>query len=480
MSTPGSVPRKVLLAAAADGFLASLVPLLRAEGYETDEVRSGYQALAKILAGQVDVALLEENLSDESPLEVVRAARRWRIPILLCSSSWNVNRAVEAMKEGAWDYLPCPCPSKDVLRALAYACQQAAVPPIHSALAERQRQAQKMELFGRLACGVIHDFNNLLTVVLGYCDLLKAHVPQGHALRLYVNEITRVVDSGSALTHQLLAFSRTQVVEPVLLDVNTVLARMELLLARLLGDRIRVTISLAPHLGLVRADAGQLEQVVMNLAVNARDAMPHGGQLTLTTANLDMPYRAEGEAPSPERGAPPVRRGSPDPAAGTTAGLPVAGQDSGDLRSRVSAGSETHAEEGTAFALHSPPPSLTPTLSLSQAPTLSLAHAPPLRAPLSAPPGAYVVLQVTDSGTGMDAATRAHLFEPYFTTKDPGKGTGLGLATVQHIIESFAGHIDVASAPGQGATFAIYLPRTREGVPGPVPPPTPHWQSAST
>src|SRR5688572_23310397 len=204
-------------------------------------------------------------------------------------------------------------------------------------------QAQKMEAIGRLAGGVAHDFNNLLTVILSYSDLLLEDLPAGAPERDDLTQIRKAAVGAGELTRQLLAFSRQQVLQPKVVDLNTTISGIEKLLTRVLREDIQLRCTLAPDAGTIRVDPGQLEQVIMNLAVNARDAMPDGGLLTIETANVDI--------------------------------------DDGYLQ----------------------------------------AHRPPL-----AQPGSYVMLAVTDTGTGMDAATQARIFEPFFTTKDVGKGTGLG------------------------------------------------------
>jgi PAS domain S-box-containing protein len=260
-------------------------------------------------------------------------------------------------------------------------------------LEEQLRQAQKMEAVGRLAGGVAHDFNNLLTVIKGYSTLLLQDQNATPPLRLQMNalrEIDRAAGRAGALTRQLLAFSRRQVLRPEVLDLNQVIAGLTPLVRRLIGEDVTVVVTPTPDLGKVRADLGQIEQVLMNLLVNARDAMPSGGTVQVCTANLEI--------------------------------------DEADAGQKIGVANTSAALDTNVG-----------------------------REPL--PAGSYVVMSVTDSGTGMDAETRAHLFEPFFTTKPEGKGTGLGLATVYGIVKQSGGAIAVRSEPGQGATFRILLPR---------------------
>jgi PAS domain S-box-containing protein len=247
---------------------------------------------------------------------------------------------------------------------------------------EQLRQAQKMEAVGQLAGGIAHDFNNLLTAILSYCDLLLDEVRHGDPIRADVEQIRQAGQRAAGLTRQLLAFSRRQVLQPRVLSLNTVVAETDGMLRRLLGADIVLDIAGDPDVWQVLADPGQMEQVLLNLVVNARDAMPQGGRLTLTISNRELAVDA------PER-------------------------------------------------------------------------------PHGLRPGAYAVLEVSDTGSGIDPANLSRIFEPFFTTKEPGKGTGLGLSTVYGIVQQSGGHIAVQSAPGRGARFTIFLPRHIGGEPAP-------------
>ncbi len=240
---------------------------------------------------------------------------------------------------------------------------------------EQLLHAQKMEAIGRLAGGIAHDFNNLLTVISGYTNLLTDSLEGNSGAQGDLGEIRNAIKRAAALTGRLLAFSRKQVLQPAVLDMNKVIGGSMTLLRPLIGEDIELAVSLAREPALVKADPYQIEQVIVNLAVNARDAMPHGGRLSISAEV------------STGRGSGPGTR-----------------------------------------------------------------------------PGTWVVLTVTDSGTGMSDKVKEHLFEPFFTTKENGKGTGLGLSTVYGIVTQTGGHIEVKSAPNMGSSFAVSLPLARAGA----------------
>jgi PAS domain S-box-containing protein len=246
-------------------------------------------------------------------------------------------------------------------------------------LEEQVLQSQKLESLGRLAGGIAHDFNNLLMVVLGYSELLLAGDPSREEVARGLQEIKAAGERGAELTAQLLAFSRKQIAQPRSINLNPLIRQSLGMLQRVIGEDIRLVVSLAPDACNIKADRGQLHQVLMNLVVNGREAMPEGGALSISTSN--------------------ARKDEDD----------------------------------------------------------------------------YLLLEVRDTGLGMDERTRLHIFEPFFTTKRMGKGTGLGMATVYGVVTQAGGHIVVESEPGQGAVFRIYFPRHSAPMPLSAEPPPPAY-----
>ena len=238
---------------------------------------------------------------------------------------------------------------------------------------DQLRQSQKMEAVGRLAGGVAHDFNNILGIIIACSELLRSRIPPGTGWLEYIDNVRKAADRGASLTKQLLSFSRKQPLRVQVLDLNDRLKEVTKLLHPLMGDDVQISLLPRSPSAIVEADPSQLDQIVLNLAVNARDAMPHGGKLVLETATQEF---------------------------------------------------------DEAFARR--------------------------HKPMTA--GRYVMLAVSDNGSGMDKVTVSRIFEPFFTTKGTGKGTGLGLSTVYGIVKQSGGDIWVYSEPGHGTTFKVYLP----------------------
>ncbi|RAK58253.1 hybrid sensor histidine kinase/response regulator [Phenylobacterium deserti] len=243
-------------------------------------------------------------------------------------------------------------------------------------LEDQLRQSQKMEAVGQLTGGLAHDFNNMLTGVLGGLDMVRRRIGQGRVAEAerFIDAAVSSAERAAALTHRLLAFSRRQTLDPQAVNVNQLISSMADMLRRTLGERVDLAVVLQPDLWTALIDANQLESALLNLAINARDAMPDGGKLTLETSNihLDRP---------------------------------------------LAAGSD------------------------------------------QLPPGDYLMVGVSDTGTGMPEHVIARAFDPFFTTKPLGQGTGLGLSMVYGFAHQSGGHVSIYSAPGLGTTVKLYLPR---------------------
>jgi len=245
------------------------------------------------------------------------------------------------------------------------------------------RQLQKLEAVGRLAGGLAHDFNNLLTVIMGHSQVLLSEMGPDHPLRGRVEEMQKAGDRARVLIRQLLAFSRKQPSGARVQSLNATLRNVETMLRRLIGADIELTLRLSATDLRIKADPALVEQIVMNLVVNARDAMPTGGRLTIETASAELDHQPR-------------------------------------------------------------------------------YHVNPL------PPGEYVKLSVSDTGSGMSSEVQEHMFKPFFTTKEEGKGTGLGLSTVFGIVTESDGGLDVISESGVGTRFDVYLPRVASEIEAPI------------
>ena len=334
--------------------------------------------VAALERGGIDLILSDFTLPAFDGLAALSIAHTgWPdLPVIMVSGTLGEERAVDSLKSGATDYV-----LKERLTRLVPAVRRAMLEV--ETRAENKRLegqfigAQKMEVIGQLAAGVAHDFNNILTVIMGNNDLMRSELGPDSPLREHAEEIRHASERAAGLTQQLLIFGRKQTVQPVVLDLNDVVKDLNKMLRRLIGENIEMTIVPGKQTGRVKADSGHVGQVLMNLAVNARDAMPNGGRLTIATNNvtLDENY------------------------------------------------TRTHP---------------------------------------GAMPGDYVILSVSDTGTGLTEGVKAHLFQAFFTTKPLGKGTGLGLVTCQTIVQQSGGHIGIYSEVGRGTTFKVYFPRVEQ------------------
>ncbi|HEV3263488.1 MAG TPA: response regulator [Gemmataceae bacterium] len=388
---------KILVAEDNHFYRRMLEATLTEWGYQvlaTDEGLAAWQVLQQKDAPKL--AILDWMMPGMDGLELCRKVRGVSRPeptyIILLTAKGGRENIIAGLEGGADDYISKPFDREELHARLQVGLR---IVGLQTSLAARVREledalsgAQKMEAIGRLAGGVAHDFNNLLTVIITGSEVLLNNLHPDERQSELIQMIKQSGERGASLTRQLLAFSRKQVLAPVVLDLNALIANLEKMLRRLIGEDIDLVTSLDPALGTVEADPGQVEQVIMNLAVNARDAMPGGGRLTIETRNVELD-----DARGPKRA--------------------------------------------------------------------------------SWRPGPYAVLAVSDTGCGMDDATRSRIFEPFFTTKELGKGTGLGLATVYGVVQQSGGRIEVDSEPGQGATFKIYLPRVERPAPAPEPTPPP-------
>jgi signal transduction histidine kinase len=357
--------------------LLSRLDGVRHELHWVSDYRSALRAAHE---GDHDVYLVDYRLGADDGIQLVRelVANGHDVPVIVLTGHGAREVDIEAAQAGAADYLVKGEVGPALLeRTIRYAMRGHADLRALRASEEALRQAQRMEAVGQVAGGIAHDFNNLLTVISGYTEILQRRLgPDGEGSK-ELAEVSKAAGQAARLTGQLLAYSRKQILEPRVLDLNDIVSETQTMLERVIAENIEFSTVLAEDLGRISADNGQIEQIIMNLVVNARDAMPEGGELQLETSNV----------------------------------------------------------------------------TLSDTTT---------RKPLDTTPGDYVLLAVSDTGVGMDAATAERIFEPFYTTKERGAGTGLGLSTVYGIVKQSGGHIDVESEPGTGTTFRVYFPQVAE------------------
>jgi two-component system, cell cycle sensor histidine kinase and response regulator CckA len=294
------------------------------------------------------------------------------VPFIFLSGTMGEETAVASMKQGAQDYI-MKDNRKRLLPAIQRELREADQRRERKRLEQQVQELRKFEAIGRLAGGIAHDFNNALGVILGWAQMGYDNVPADSPVRENFQMIRDQAQRSAGLTRQLLAFARRQVLQPRNIKLNDLVLGTMALLKAAIGERVELNFTLAPDLQVTTADPTQIEQVLMNLCLNARDAMPQGGRIVIETQNVE------------------IREDS--------------------YRTR----------------------------SYGQ-------------------PGRHVLLSVSDTGVGMDAATLDRIFEPFFTTKEMGKGTGLGLATVYGIVRQHGGFVNARSEPGHGTTFRVYLP----------------------
>jgi len=354
---------------------ALLLLLLRQGGYGVHSERVDSAAgLAQALNKKWDIIISDHSMPQFSGTEALKMvrARDVEVPFIFVSGTIGEDAAIDAMRTGAQDYL-----MKTNLKRLVTAVQR----ELRDAEGRKERkrlersvqQLQKFEAIGRLVGGIAHDFNNMIGAVLGWAEMGCEETEVQTRLHNRFQKIREQSLRAGKLTSQLLAFAGGQILQPRKVNLNILVQEEMSLLGRIIGEDIEVRVVVAPDLRVTLVDPSQIEQVLMNLCLNARDAMEGGGQLLIETQNVEL-------------------------------------------------GAEFFREH--AFDR----------------------------------PGSYVLLSVSDTGMGMDAATIEHIFEPFFTTKETGKGTGLGLATVYGIVKQHGGFIFASSKPGKGTSFRVYLP----------------------
>ncbi|HXM93132.1 MAG TPA: response regulator [Candidatus Acidoferrum sp.] len=379
------VPLRVLMIEDSEDDAALLVRELRRGGYDVNYERVDTPAAMSSALNKEkwDMVISDHSMPHFSGAAALKLLRQKEseVPFIFVSGTMGEEAAVAALKDGAQDYV-----MKTNLKRLVPAVQRElreVEERRQRKLLERQvQQLQKFEAIGRLAGGIAHDFNNAIGAIMGWADLALQEAQPGTRLQERLKKICAQSQRTAGLTSQLLAFARQQVLQPRRIDLNGLIEEGTSLLRKVIGADVEVRLVPAPNLRVTVADPVQIDQVLMNLCLNARDAMPKGGRLIIETQNADL--------------------------------------------------------DEEYYRLHA-----------------------------FVRPGSYVLLSVSDTGIGMDAATIERIFEPFFTTKEVGKGTGLGLATVFGIVKQHGGFINVYSEPGKGTTFRVYLP-SDHGAPDPA------------
>lgn len=376
-----STPLRVLIVEDSEDDVITLVRQLGNGGYQPHykQVDTPGQMREALDEETWDIIISDYNMPTFSAPAALKILQKTDLdlPFIILSGVIGEDEAVASMKAGAHDYIMKGNVAR-LIPAIERELKDAERRRENRLLEEQFLQAQKMESIGRLAGGVAHDFNNLLTSIMGHAQLGSMELPtEEETLREHFDGIQKAADSASNLTRQLLAFSRRQIIEPKTINLNELIENVNKMLHRLIGEHIELLTISQPDLNLVRVDPGQLEQVIVNLVVNAKDAIPQGGQIIIKTRNSIL-----------------------------------------------------EAQQANKYD------NLTP--------------------------GEYVILSVSDNGTGMTEEIQSRIFEPFFTTKDEDKGTGLGLATCYGIAKQSNGYIGVESQLGKGTTFNVYLPKTEE------------------
>ncbi|MFC2250673.1 response regulator [Labrys portucalensis] len=359
-------------------FASSLAGLLSLEGYHTPIAHDPAAALDMLGRERIAVALVDVRLGLSDGVDLVRALRQ-RNPDLVCvmvTAYASIETAVEALKAGAYDYLSKPFYTEELLALLDRCFERIRLVEEKSRIAERLRQTQRLEAMGQLASGIAHDFNNILAVLYSNLRWLQERLEGQPDLCELVVDALDATRSGSELASRLLSFGARRMDETVIVYLGRELPPLMRVLVRTLGDKVTVVLEVTEDLHPVEIPTGQLESSLLNLALNARDAMPEGGRLVFAARNLM-----------------------------------VTAEDA-----RVASGLL---------------------------------------------PGAYVLLSVTDTGKGMPLAVRRRALEPLFSTKPSGEGNGLGLAMVDAFVRQAGGRLGIVSAPGEGTTINLYLPRAR-------------------